>query len=488
MPTQTPTQATTAPRHTSATELPRVLGLGDLVLFYTIAVVGLRWVPTAATLGAASITLWVICFVFFFLPLSFTVSELSSRYPQEGGIYVWVKQSFGTFNAFLAGWCYWMTNIFVFPAVLLFGASNLVNAIPALSRYGSSKAPLVVLGCLAILIAVTLNVVGLNIGKWLHNVGGLVGTWVTAVILIVVGLVAWMKFGTATAFTLTSLRPKLTGASDVLLLSNLAFAFAGLESASAMGGEVRNPKRNIPRALLLAGAGITFIYVIGTVSLLLALPPASTSQLVGITDAIKIVGNRSAGLAFGTALGLLAALLLFIAELGNLGAWMAAIARLPYVAGTEGLLPRSFSRLHPRWRTPYVALLAGGSGIALLLVGSLAGQRAEQAYRMLINVAVILYFIPYMYMFAALIVVQKETVDRDVIRVPGGRAGAYVAGTVGILVTAVSIVLSFLPAREVDNQLLFVAKIVGSVAVILGLGITVFLFNRRRNERETDHG
>ena len=480
MSTETPTQATG--------ELRRVLGLGDLVLFYTIAVVGLRWVPTAATLGAASITLWVLCFVFFFLPLSFTVSELSSRYPEEGGIYVWVKRSFGTFNAFMAGWCYWMTNIFVFPAVLLFGASNLVNAVPALSRYGSSKAALVVLGCLAVFVAVTLNVVGLNIGKWLHNTGGIVGTWLSALILIVIGLLAWMKFGTATDFSLASLRPKLTGTSDVLLLSNLAFAFAGLESASSMSGEVRNPKRDIPRALLVAGAGITFIYVIGTVSLLLALPPASTSQLVGITDAIKTAGTRGVGLAFGTVLGLLAALLLFVAELGNLGAWMASISRLPYVAGTDGLLPRAFTKLHPRWATPYVALLAGGSGIALLLIGSLAGQRAEQAYRMLINVAVILYFIPYLYMFAALIVLQKEAVERHVIRVPGGRIGAYVAGAVGFLVTTVSIVLSFLPARDVDNQLVFVAKIIGSVGVILGIGITVFLFNKRRRKRETDHG
>ena len=114
-------------------QLPRVMGLGDLVLFYTIAVVGLRWVPTAATLGPSAITLWILSFACFFLPLAFTVCELSSRYPEEGGIYVWVRQSFGDFNGFLAGWCYWMTNIFVFPAVLLFGASNLVHAIPVFS-------------------------------------------------------------------------------------------------------------------------------------------------------------------------------------------------------------------------------------------------------------------------------------------------------------------------------------------------------------------
>jgi amino acid transporter len=469
-------------------QLPRVMGLGDLVLFYTIAVVGLRWVPTAATLGPSSITLWILSFACFFLPLAFTVCELSSRYPEEGGLYVWVRQSFGDFNGFLAGWCYWMTNIFVFPAVLLFGSSNLVHAIPVLSTFGSSKAVLVILGCIAVLIAFTLNVLGLNVGKWLHNAGGLVGAWLTATILIVMALIAWIKFGTATDFDLISMKPKLSGTSDILLFSNLAFAFAGLESASSMGGEVQNPKRNIPRAVLLAGISITFIYIIGTSSLLLALPQEKTSQLVGITDAIRVAGERSIGVAVGATLALVAALLLFIAELGNLGAWMAAIARLPYVAGTDGFLPAAFTRLHPRWRTPYVALLMGASGIIFLLIGSLAGQRAEEAYRTLISVGVILYFVPYLYMFASLISLQNEPAADHVIRVPGGRTGAYVAGALGILVTALSIVLSFLPGRETDNPLLFFARMSGSVGVIMGLGVIVFLVSKRRGARMNSYG
>jgi amino acid transporter len=194
------------------------------------------------------------------------------------------------------------------------------------------------------------------------------------------------------------------------------------------------------------------------------------------------------GVAVGATLALVAALLLFIAELGNLGAWMAAIARLPYVAGTDGFLPRAFTRLHPRWRTPYVALLLGASGIILLLIGSLAGQRAEEAYRMLISVGVILYFIPYLYMFASLIFLQNEPAAEHVVRVPGGRTGAYVAGTLGLLVTAVSIVLSFLPGTEIDNRLLFFGRIIGSVGLILGLGVIVFLVGKRRGARMDHYG
>src|SRR5438105_564685 len=155
--------------HTQKSKLRRVMGLRDLVLFYTISVVGLRWIPAVSTLGPSAVVLWLMAFTFFFLPLAFTVAELSSRYPEEGGIYIWVKRTFGDFHAFLVGWAYWMTNIFVFPAVLLFGASNVAHALPPLSSLASSKALLVALALLAIFIAITLNVVGLNVAKWLHN-------------------------------------------------------------------------------------------------------------------------------------------------------------------------------------------------------------------------------------------------------------------------------------------------------------------------------
>lgn len=464
------------------------MGLRDLVLFYTIAVVGLRWVPTAASLGPSAVTLWLLCLVFFFLPLAFTVAELSSRYPEEGGIYIWVKHSFGDFHAFLAGWAYWMTNIFVFPAVLLFGASNVVHAFPPLAQFASSKTLLVALAFVAIVIAITLNIGGLNIARWLHNAGALLGSWLTAAILIVMGVVAWLKFGSATEFSMSNFKPRLGGISDILLLSNMAFAFAGLESASAMSGEVRDPKRNIPRALLLAGASITFIYIIGTVSMLLALPQEKTSQLVGIVDAIKVAGDRGLGLGLGATLGMLAGLLLFIAEVGNLGAWMAAIARLPFVAGIDGYLPRAFTRLHPHWHTPYVSLLVGGSGVGLLLIISLTGQQAEQAYRTLVSMGVILYFIPYLYMFAALSVLQKETVGEGIIRVPGGRVVAYIVSATGFFVTALSIVLAFLPGRDAENRTVFFARIFGSVGVTLIAGIVVYFLGKRRRSLVINNG
>lgn len=461
-------------------KLRRVMGLRDLVLFYTISVVGLRWVPAASTIGPRAILLWVLAFCCFFIPQALTVNELSSRYPEEGGIYIWVKRAFGSFHAFMAGWSYWMTNIFIFPSVLLFGASNVAHGVPQFSHLAASKAFLVAIAVSAILIAVTLNIVGLHIGKWLHNAAGSLGTWLTAAILIVLGIVAWLKFGPATNFNLSDLNPRLSRVSDIALLANIAFAFAGLESASSMSEEVRDPKRNIPRALLLSGVIITFIYILGTVTLLLALPQDKTTKLVGIIDAVRATGERIGGVALAANLGSLVALLVFIAEIGNLGAWMAAIARLPFVAGIDGFLPKAFTHIHPRWHTPYVALLVQGTAIGLLLVLALAGQKAEQAYSTLVSLGIIIYFIPYLYMFASLLALQKEPRAENVVRLPGGRAGAYIAGATGFLVTALSIGLSCVPGSDLENKTTFFATILGGVGVTLSIAAVVYLLGKRR--------
>src|SRR5271165_4882193 len=102
----------------------RVLGFRDLVMFYVVATLSLRWITVAASAGPSSIVIWFVGLATIFIPLALCVMELSSRYPQEGGMYVWSKRAFGDFSGFLTGWIYWTSNLPYFPAVLYFAASN----------------------------------------------------------------------------------------------------------------------------------------------------------------------------------------------------------------------------------------------------------------------------------------------------------------------------------------------------------------------------
>src|SRR5271168_3852282 len=183
------------------------MGFCDLLLFNIATVLGPRWIAAAAHNGTSSISLWVLAAVFFFVPTALVINELSSRFPEEGGLYVWSKEAFGDFHGFVAGWTYWIYTVFYFPGLLLASA--------AMSGYlagsgGASLAQnrtfLLVGSMILLLVAVGFNIIGLNIGKWLQNAGG-VATYLPLLILSAVGAVLWMHHGSVTHFTWSNMKP-----------------------------------------------------------------------------------------------------------------------------------------------------------------------------------------------------------------------------------------------------------------------------------------
>ncbi|HJX96634.1 MAG TPA: amino acid permease, partial [Candidatus Acidoferrum sp.] len=154
-------------------QLPKTMGFWDVLLFNIATVLGPRWVAAAAHNGTSSISLWVIAAVFFFVPSAMVINELSSRFPEEGGLYVWTKEAFGDFHGFVAGWNYWAYTVFYFPGLLLASAAMSAYIVgengAALSQ---DRAFLLWVSVGMLVVAVGLNIIGLNIGKWLQNAGG----------------------------------------------------------------------------------------------------------------------------------------------------------------------------------------------------------------------------------------------------------------------------------------------------------------------------
>jgi glutamate:GABA antiporter len=173
------------------------------------------------------------------------------------------------------------------------------------------------------------------------------------------------------------------------------------------------------------------------------------------------------------------AALVTLNALGGVGGWFAATARLPFVAGIDRFLPPAFGRLHPRWRTPYVALLVQAAIAGLFVFLGQAGTSVHGAYDALVSMGIIAYLIPFLFMFAATIVLQREPAGPGVMRVPGGRPVAVALAAIGFLVTAISIVLACIPPDEEPNKTLAVVKVVGSSALLVGVGAAVYLLGRR---------
>jgi len=164
------------------------MGFWDVLLFNIATVLGPRWIAAAGHNGTSSISLWVIAAFFFFVPGAFVINELSSRFPEEGGLYVWAKEAFGDFHGFVAGWTYWVYTIFYFPGLLLASASMSAYIVGEKgARLSQDTTFLLVVSLILLVIAVVLNIIGLNIGKWLQNAGG-VGTYVPLLMLVAIAI------------------------------------------------------------------------------------------------------------------------------------------------------------------------------------------------------------------------------------------------------------------------------------------------------------
>ncbi len=452
---------------------------GDLVLFYIVTGFSLRWISNAAAAGPSAILIWIGACLGFYLPLVLAVLELSSRYPEEGGLYVWTREAFGGFAGFLSAWLYWASNLPYFPSLLYFTAANALF-LGGAHAHGLSTSPAYFVGAslIGLAIAAGLNIRGLHVARWLHDIGA-VTLWLPALILLALaGVTLALGHGTATPFTAASLVPS-THLRDIIFWSTVVFSVSGAESASMLGEEIENPRRNVPRALLLAGAGITTIYILATIAVMVALPAARIPEIEGVILSIATL----AGQLGVPAIVVVVAALITVSGLGQTGAWFAAASRLPFVAGIDRYLPPAFGRLHPQWRTPYISLLVQAVIAAAFIALSQAGSAVKQANDILVSMSIIAFFIPYLLVFAALIRVQRVPTDPGVFRAPGGPRVAVLAASVGFVVTAIAIVLSFVPSPDDPRPRLAVLKIAGSSVAVIACGIALYGAGRARQRR-----
>jgi amino acid transporter len=447
------------------------MGFWDVLLFNIATVLGPRWVASAAHNGTSSLSLWVLATVLFFFPSALVIVELSTRFPAEGGLYVWTKEAFGDFHGFVCGWCYWVYTIFYFPGLLLASvAMSVYIGGPRAAWLADNRAYLIVASIVLLAIAMGLNLVGLHIGKWLQNAGG-VGTYVPLVMVVIVGVMIWLRNGSVTHYTWSTSLPHFDY-DTVNFWAQIAFAFTGLELVTAMSEEVHDPQRNFPRAIFASGVLIAAIYILGTLGVLAIIPADSVNVQNGVFQGLSL-GSAALGLAW---IGIIAALLVTVGNAGGVGSTVAGVARVPFVVGLDRYLPRAFGKLHPKWRTPYVAILVQGLLSAAVLLVFQINETMRGAYIKLVDAAILLYFLPFLYMYASVIRLSFRP-DRKqnprAVLIPGGRFGVILAGGLGFSITALAMVLALIPPGDVTNKLLSVLEVAGATAgsIIVGLAL-----------------
>jgi glutamate:GABA antiporter len=452
--------------------LERVLGRWDLVLLFVVAVFNLNVVPSVAANGGVTVWLWMISILLFFLPQGIAVIELAHRYPGEGGVYLWAKEVFGEFHGFLSGWCYWTNNMLYVPTVMLYFVGVSVFVLGP-GHQGLADNKVFALGASLSLLAllVVLNIVGLGVGKWINNLGG-IGTGMAAAVLIGLGLIVWFRFGST-----------ITGA-DFYIPANprfvlnsfgvICFGLVGLELASVMGDEIRDPARTLPDAVAWGGFISGALYIGATLTLLIALSKNEISVLQGIVQAVNHMAER-VGLSW-----LLApfALMLSISIAGIGSAWLAGSARIPFVAGLDSYLPAWLGKLHPRYATPYAALIVHAAVSMFLVVMNFVGAGVQETFQKLLSLAVVLQLVPFLYMFAALL---KFAATEPEVKGRYRKGTLLSAGLSGLLTTMLGIALVFFPAQQITSLWLYEIWMFGGTLFFIGsAAFFFFVYGRRK--------
>ena len=436
-----------------APSLKRELRLADLVFLNIAAVASVRWLAAAAHAGPGSITLWILAIGAFFVPSGLVVVSLARRFPEEGGLYIWSRNAFGPWHGFLCAWFYFLANVLFIPGLALAAVS--------MSAYIWNYAPEQLAQNRTYTLAWTLILMwsgylahffGLRIGKWAGNIGG-ASTYLCTVVLV--GVSAWIAWqhGSVTHFDLI---PAANFAS-LNTWSQIAFALVGLEMGPILGGEIVNPRRNIPRAAWISAVGCALFYIAGTSSILVMVKPAEVSTSTGLVQAAHAAGLRMGIPAFSP----LFAMLIVVGLSGSLATWIAGNTRLPFVIGLDRHLPAAFGRLHPRWATPHVSILSQAVFATVLLAATQAGETIAAAYQILLDMTIFTTFVPFLYIFAA-----------------GWKYGQRVAAGFGMAISLAALALSLIPPPEVASWQVFEAKVLGGVLLLGGFGWVIFARHR----------
>ena len=450
--------------------LRKELGLKDLVLAQVLCVVGSTWVGIAAKLGRAHVVYWLASMLLFYVPLAVVVIYLNRLMPLEGGLYQWAKAGFGEMAGFLTAWNLWVYAVIVTGSIMFVIPTDLSYMLgPAAAWLPASKgATLALLG--SVMLGITLVAIhGLDIGKWLHNIGSIM---ILAAYVILLGLPLWGLWrGTIRHFEPIPWQwPKLDWFGLAVFGQMTTGALSGFEYVAILAGECRNAARTIGQSVIISAPIIALMFILGTSSVLAFIGTQPINVIGPIPQTMRLAFGSTGVAAWAAPFGIC---LLIARAIAGASLIFTGLTRLPMTAGWDHLVPGWFTRIDPKRRTPVNSILFVAALVMLLVLLSMLGVREQEASQLLAMSSVVHYAIAYIALFAL-----PVFGDRGLrARLPGW---VKLVSAGGFLASAVSLLIAVYPIVDVASKPAYAAKICGAVVLANMTGVIIYRGGRRR--------
>jgi glutamate:GABA antiporter len=448
----------------------RGLGVFSLVMINVIAIDSVRNLPANAANGFSLVLLYALASLLFLIPSILVTAELATHHPKTGGVYVWVREAFGPRWGFLTIWLQWIYNVFWYPTILSFIATNIAYLInPTLANEKAFIVPLVIV---MFLVATWLNARGMRLSSLVSTICAIVGTIVPMIAIIALGI-GWVATGKPLATTpgMEHWLPNLTAMPNIAFLVIILFSLMGFEMSASHAEAVKNPQRDFPKALLYSGVIIVLSMVLASLAIVMVTPQKMLNIISGLNDAFKVF-LESFHLGW---LMPIVIIMIIIGGFGGMAAWVIGPTKGLVVAAEDGLLPKTLSKRNDKGAPVMVLILQAAMTVALSCL-FLCFKSMSTAYWILSVLTAQLALLFYVCLFAAAIKLRYTGPKfPNAYRIPGGNWGIWLTGSVGILTCIAAIIIGFIPPADIpiSNTLVYEIILVAGMLIFTLLPLVI---------------
>lgn len=453
----------------------RVLSVFTLAMINVAMIASLRGLPTMAEYGLTAVFFFVVAALVFLIPTALVSAELATGWPKRGGVYVWVKEALGPRWGFLAIWLQWLQNVIWYPTVLSFAAATFAFVVnPALADNKFYAVAVI----LAVYWGATLvNFRGMKTSGWISTVGVIGGTLVPGALIIGLGI-AWLALGNPSQVQLSGAAfvPDLGKMSSVVMAASTLLFFAGMEVSATHAQEVKNPRRDYPKAILVATLVVLAVFILGTLAIAVVVPREKISLVAGLMQAFTVFLDKF-HLAW---LIPVVALLIAFGVFGQISTWIAGPSKGLLAVARHGYLPPFLQRVNRRGVQTHILVVQALVVTALALVFLLM-PTVSSSYWILTALTAQLYLVMYVLLFISAVCLRyaEPGVARPY-KVPGGKLGMWLVAGVAVAAAAFTIAIGYFPPAQLQTGSVFFyeAFLVLGMVIVCAVPLLIYQFRR----------
>ncbi|MBU0731943.1 APC family permease [Patescibacteria group bacterium] len=453
------------------------LTLFSLVMINISLIAALRGLPTMAEYGFSIIFFLILAVIVFLIPVSLISAELATGWPTRGGIYVWVKEALGERWGFVAIWTQWIQNVVFYPTALAATAATLAF------MYNPQLATNPIYTIVVIFVvywgATFINFRGMKISSIITNFGTVMGVLVPGILLVVCAFI-WLNTGheSAIVFTWASFVPDLSNFSNIVFLTGVFLFFAGMEVSAVHAKEVKNPKKDYPKAIFISSFIIVAIFALGSLAIAIITPANEISLTAGIMQTFLTVFSDNNVLWLVPVIALIAVPGM-VAQILN---WIAGPSKALLMTAEDGCLPPFFQHTNKHGMQTNI-FITQGVIVSIISLVFVVLPSVSSSFWILTALAAQMYLVVYLFMFTSAIVLKYKRPDvKRAYTVPGGKIGMIIVGGVGIAAAIFAFFLGYVPPAELETGSIYFYVGFLAIGLILMCGAPLVIYQFRKPE------